>query len=684
MSDKELTDAMKELAAKLREAETAEQEAEQPEEEKENIAESEAAMQEPAKEPENPQKDIVVESDCYWDEEKPFEGKKNGKKWVLPAIIGTVVALVAGVYLGGVGYYSSHYLPNITINGIKCANMKLDQLYGMLDSRSDYTFAVMGRDLVTEEGGATLGELKAEDIGLEYTYSAEQIREILQGQNKWNWLLETFNGAEQAHVVEHTMSFDTAKAQEKIMTMDAFQMKNMNSPKDAYISGYSAESKHYEIVPETAGTVLDADKAIAYLLEAIGREESGANLEEAEVYSTANVLKTEKKMVDMVEKINHRLDTRITYDWNGSKVAVDADLLDQWLDVNLTTGEIILDEEAVAEFVKRQAKENDTFGTVRTFHTSLGADIELTAKKYGWQTDVEAEIPELIRLIEECAVTDREPIYSVTAKKKGKDDIGDSYVECDLSNQHLYFYYEGELVKESDFVSGTLSSTKDCVTPAGIFGLTYKKHHAVLRGANYATPVTYWMPFYNNYGLHDATWRKAFGGEIYKRNGSHGCVNLPYSTAETIFEKVDTGFPVITYYYENGKNPAKDGVVEEPSTKPSESIPVMEETIVPEESSETPESSQTWTPPASSQPAESTPAESSESSESVPESSEPAESTPESSVPEESTPAESIPESSTPAESGEPAESIPESSETVPEQPPAESTPAADAGEGAE
>ena len=31
------------------------------------------------------------------------------------------------------------------------------------------------------------------------------------------------------------------------------------------------------------------------------------------------------------------------------------------------------------------------------------------------------------------------------------------------------------------------------------------------------------------------------------RNGSHGCVNLPYSTAETLFSYVETGFPVLVY-----------------------------------------------------------------------------------------------------------------------------------------
>ena len=129
-------------------------------------------------------------------------------------------------------------------------------------------------------------------------------------------------------------------------------------------------------------------------------------------------------------------------------------------------------------------------------------------------------------------------------------DIGDSYVEADLTHQHLYLYEDGAIIFETDFVSGSMSSTPDCITPEGVFGVTYKTTNAVLRGATYETPVNYWMPFYGNYGMHDATWRVEFGGQIYIQNGSHGCINLPLSAAALIYEHVSTGFPVICYYYQ--------------------------------------------------------------------------------------------------------------------------------------
>lgn len=130
---------------------------------------------------------------------------------------------------------------------------------------------------------------------------------------------------------------------------------------------------------------------------------------------------------------------------------------------------------------------------------------------------------------------EREPLYFARGYATGRpgEDIGSSYVEIDMGNQHLYLYIDGEIILESDFVSGNIS--RGFGTPAGVFGLTYKERNATLRGENYTTPVDYWMPFNGNIGMHDAGWRRSFGGDIYMRNGSHGCINLPKDKAEIIY-----------------------------------------------------------------------------------------------------------------------------------------------------
>lgn len=338
--------------------------------------------------------------------------------------------------------------------------------------------------------------------------------------------------------------------------------------KNAYISDYSEEAGTYEIIPETAGTEMDVEKAVELIADAVKRQAQNVDLEEGACYTEASVKQDDRKLTETVDTVNKWLGTKITYDWNGTTVDLDYRTLHEW--ISLENGKPVLDEEKVTAFVKEQASQYDTYGRKKSFTTTLGVELTLNSRNYGWKTDTENEARELVELIYQGSSTKKEPAYSITARQKGANDIGSSYVEADLTNQHLYLYQDGEIVLETDFVSGTMTSTYDCVTPEGIFGLSYKTRDAVLKGATYRTPVSYWMPFYGNYGMHDAKWRGSFGGQIFVTNGSHGCINLPPSKAAEIYEYVSEGFPVVCYYYEgapyigqNGTPAPEEGIPEE-------------------------------------------------------------------------------------------------------------------------
>ncbi len=85
-------------------------------------------------------------------------------------------------------------------------------------------------------------------------------------------------------------------------------------------------------------------------------------------------------------------------------------------------------------------------------------------------------------------------------------------------------------------------------TPAKVCFVYFKQKNRVLRGANYATPVKYWMAVDGHIGIHDATWRKEFGGDIYMTNGSHGCINTPLEIMTELYDMVELGTPVIMFY----------------------------------------------------------------------------------------------------------------------------------------
>ena len=206
---------------------------------------------------------------------------------------------------------------------------------------------------------------------------------------------------------------------------------------------------------------------------------------------------------------------------------------------------VTVQDDKITAFAATVAAHYDTYNRAKPLHTSWGQDINVRGGSYGWKVDQAAEAAWLRSAIAQGLSQSRYPEFSKKAASHGAADYGDTYVEVNLTAQHLYFYKNGKVVVDSDFVSGNVS--KNTPTHTGVYQVAYKQRNAVLHGENYETPVDYWMPFNGGEGLHDASWRSSFGGNIYKTSGSHGCVNLPKAVAEKIFNNISAGTPVIVY-----------------------------------------------------------------------------------------------------------------------------------------
>lgn len=473
------------------------------------------------------------------------------KKILIPVGIFVALAVVCFCVYSVIAYsYQEKFLPGTWINGIDCTEMDGAQAAGLLENQlQTYCLDITGRDYASGDPGTVLGHVTAEDIRLTYgDNSREAVDRLLAGQNGFTWLYRRLSDKTYSFQLSQEVSYDGDQLRSIVNGWEACQPGNMILPRDACISEYSEKLKGYEVIPEVEGTKFDVERLLELMDAAILSQEASLDLEEEGCYEAPVVRQDAAELTEPVETANKWLGARISYDWNDAEVTVDAELLKEW--ITMEKDGPVLDEKAVAAFVKEQAEANDTYGKRRSFMTTLGVTLSLPSGHYGWLTDQEAERSALIKAISEGKTVSREPVYASTARQKGMSDIGNSYVEVDLTHQHLYLYEGGTIIFETDFVSGNMSSTPDCVTPEGVFGITYKTTNAVLRGANYETPVNYWMPFYGNYGLHDATWRSEFGGQIYITDGSHGCVNLPLDAAATIYGHVSTGFPVICYYYQ--------------------------------------------------------------------------------------------------------------------------------------
>lgn len=221
-------------------------------------------------------------------------------------------------------------------------------------------------------------------------------------------------------------------------------------------------------------------------------------------------------------------------------------------------GQLIQDDASfkqhIVDYVAQLAADHDTVGTERQFQTTSGRTVSVSGSAYGWKIDQDGEVAQLTQEIQSGAQTTREPVYSMRANSYGVNDLGNTYIEVDLTEQYMWYYQDGNVIFESDIVSGLASDPKR-KTPPGIFTLYYKKSPDVLRGTkkpdgtySYEQPVTYWMPFNGGIGFHDADWQPYFGGDRYLTGGSHGCINMPPDKAGELYNIIQYNVPIVCFY----------------------------------------------------------------------------------------------------------------------------------------
>lgn len=212
---------------------------------------------------------------------------------------------------------------------------------------------------------------------------------------------------------------------------------------------------------------------------------------------------------------------------------------------------VSVDAAKVADYVQGLRNKYDTPAGTQTWQSADGTAKSIKTD-YGWHIDQAKETEALIANIQSLQSVTREPVYASRAVQTEMPQWGKTFVEIDISSQHVYFYQDGNCVWDSKCVTGT-ATDPDRATPTGVFALKYKQRDRVLRGRinpqtgkpSYESPVAYWMPFNGNIGLHDANWRSSFGGNIYLKSGSHGCINLPPKNAKTLYELITPGTVIV-------------------------------------------------------------------------------------------------------------------------------------------
>ena len=451
--------------------------------------------------------------------------KRKIKRNILRVLVSILI-----LYLLISFYFMNHFLFKTEINGVNVSLKAHDAAFEFINSYID------GYELKLMERYGEAEIIKGNEIGMQLNQN--KISRIYHLQNPFLWITSLLHGK---HYISNDLyQIDASSLEKRINALNCLK-GNIISPKNVTFQ-YNGGS--YEVLAEEPGNKIKEDCLVKAIKSYISSGKTTLDLSKTHCYENPRYLLDSAKTPQTKKLLNKYVSTKITYQFGSKTVLIDGNTINKWLSVDENL-DVVIDEAAVTAYVKGLSKEYDTVGIVREFQTSTGKKIEISGGLYGWKINREGETEALLNNITQGAVIEREPIYKQRALSREGNEIGDTYVEINITRQHVWFYKEGKLVIQGSVVTG--NPNRGNATVLGVYMLNYKQKNATLTGPDYEAKVTYWMPFFGNMGLHDASWRSRFGGEIYKRRGTHGCVNAPLYLAKTIYENIEEGIPIIVY-----------------------------------------------------------------------------------------------------------------------------------------
>lgn len=437
------------------------------------------------------------------------------------AVIGLITALIVCSIL----FFNQRFYPNTVLDmgilqtevGLKSYNSVSADLKEKLEN---YTYMIIDSDL--EKHAVKLGDISKEIDSAVLLKSLKEIQKKI-GSSHYSIDLNTI------------VVIDDTKVDSFLKSI----VSNERVSENAYIT-FDSALKEYVIEPERIGNVYKEDAAELFI---DGLKEQQIDLVDMSVYELPDIVSTDSELLSNLDNLNSFKNVVLEYSFGNNVETLGIDFFNSWLSPK--SSEVVVNEEKVEEYVSLLNQKYTTLGNQRTFKTSTGENITLTKGDYGWWLDKGKMKKDILDHLSNKESVKAEGIYKQKAETYGDLDFTDSYVEVSIANQHLWMYVKGELLVDCSVVTGDVN--KGHSTPKGIYSLTYKTRNAVLRGPGYASPVSYWMPFNGGVGLHDATWRSSFGGKIYINNGSHGCVNMPFKSAKTVYENLSSTMPIIVW-----------------------------------------------------------------------------------------------------------------------------------------
>ena len=460
--------------------------------------------------------------------------KQKILKFFSGVVIGAVLLFLA-FYILMLMFYSENFAFDTTINGeyitgmnVAEANALLLKSYeaGCITVKSNYSEDVL---------------LSFENLGVTADYSA-YLDDFYTKPDMLRWIINRINSEISPEIIIDEEVFDASVSELSIFK--DYSAKDLQYAKIIAVNGVYVLDENYH-------PIADYDSIRLLIYNAVKECRKEVFLPD-DCFKNAEISENSANAYKLYDELEDRFKTRITYDFGDESVPVDREVLKGFMELDDKTvfkknedGSFYISRERVHEYVNALCDEYDTYMLPRTYITFAGEVKTFETSLYGTKINREAEEEYLYNAVVNLTAETHMPQYIVEPFHRGKNDIGSSFIEIDLTNQKLFHVSNGEIVHEFDVVSGL--PTKEYATPEMVTRVYKMATDTYLKGEDYLSHVDYWMAIYNAIGLHDASWQKKFGGTRYLRYGSHGCINLKLKDAKELYESIEVGIPVIVY-----------------------------------------------------------------------------------------------------------------------------------------
>lgn len=465
---------------------------------------------------------------------------KKLRRFLVRFLLFGLFLMMAAFLLLGL-YYRNNFPVNTWINGVYCTGKSVEEVNQELTASAEAPVV----HILDEEGNIYPVDLAETDYEADYT---EPLERFIRRQNPLSWMENMM--LRQSYELLPSFSFDEEKLRQLLEELEPVRQ---DAVKEADISIHFSDTQGW-VLDNGLEHRLDEERLFQCVQECVADGSYEVDMEQSGCIYDLSPSAWQMTLLSLWEKVDGFQQCGIVYDMGDQMMSLQGGISGSFLTVDQSglplldeTGEPVVDPEAVKAFVSRLAEEYDTYGKEISFQSTRGDVVQVPGDgTYGTTIDQEAEFEYLMAALAEKRQEVHIPAYIRQGLVRGKNDIGDTYIEVDMTEQKMYYYVDGELVIETDVVTGHTGRRRG--TPQGVNFVYNKQRNRVLRGQGYASPVKYWVPVKGAIGIHDANWRSEFGGEIYKTDGSHGCINTPTEAMAQLYEQVEIGTPVIMFY----------------------------------------------------------------------------------------------------------------------------------------